>query len=338
MSANEVRLCMNDRQKTLLKEIVESYIKDAKPVGSKALVDKLHLSSATIRNEMSSLEEYGFLEKTHTSSGRIPSNEGYKYYVDNIMKPKELNGEDILKLQTIFSNNELALSDAIKECMAIISDITNYTSIVLGKDSDFNTLKQLNIIPIDEKKAVALVVVSNGHVENKQVTIPDGVNINEVVKISEIINKHLIGTPIGSVSAKMEFEIKPKIASMIKQYESVYNMFQNVFNEFTEKNSNVFFGGRTNILKQPEFEDVDKIKNIMGKLEDYDIVKKIETNEDGVNIYIGDENEFDKDVTVVKTSYKANGEEGTIAIIGPTRMEYDKVITLLNFLKSQIER
>ena len=329
---------MNDRQKTLLKEIVESYIKDAKPVGSKALVDKLHLSSATIRNEMSSLEEYGFLEKTHTSSGRIPSNEGYKYYVDNIMKPKELNGEDILKLQTIFSNNELALSDAIKECMAIISDITNYTSIVLGKDSDFNTLKQLNIIPIDEKKAVALVVVSNGHVENKQVTIPDGVNINEVVKISEIINKHLIGTPIGSVSAKMEFEIKPKIASMIKQYESVYNMFQNVFNEFTEKNSNVFFGGRTNILKQPEFEDVDKIKNIMGKLEDYDIVKKIETNEDGVNIYIGDENEFDKDVTVVKTSYKANGEEGTIAIIGPTRMEYDKVITLLNFLKSQIER
>ena len=287
---------------------------------------------------MSSLEEYGFLEKTHTSSGRIPSNEGYKYYVDNIMKPKELNGEDILKLQTIFSNNELALSDAIKECMAIISDITNYTSIVLGKDSDFNTLKQLNIIPIDEKKAVALVVVSNGHVENKQVTIPDGVNISEVVKISEIINKHLIGTPIGSVSAKMEFEIKPKIASMIKQYESVYNMFQNVFNEFTEKNSNVFFGGRTNILKQPEFEDVDKIKNIMGKLEDYDIVKKIETNEDGVNIYIGDENEFDKDVTVVKTSYKANGEEGTIAIIGPTRMEYDKVITLLNFLKSQIER
>ena len=216
---------MNDRQKTLLKEIVESYIKDAKPVGSKALVDKLHLSSATIRNEMSSLEEYGFLEKTHTSSGRIPSNEGYKYYVDNIIKPKELNGEDILKLQTIFSNNELALSDAIKECMAIISDITNYTSIVLGKDSDFNTLKQLNIIPIDEKKAVALVVVSNGHVENKQVTIPDGVNINEVVKISEIINKHLIGTPIGSVSAKMEFEIKPKIASMIKQYESVYNMF-----------------------------------------------------------------------------------------------------------------
>lgn len=329
---------MNTRQERLLKEIVESYIKDARPVGSKALVSKLKVSSATIRNEMSELEELGYLEKTHTSSGRVPSSAGYKYYVDNIMKPKELNGEDILKLQTIFSNNELALSDAIKECMSIISDITNYTSIVLGKDSDFTTLKQLNIIPIDERRVVALVVVSNGHVENKQVVLPDTVDIKEVVKTSEIINKYLIGTPIKEVSSKMEFEIKPRIASIIKEYESVYNMFQNVFNEFTEKNSNVFFGGKTNMLKQPEFESVDKIKNIMGKLEDYEIIKKIESNDAGINIYIGEENEFDKDVTVVKMSYEADGQEGTIAIIGPTRMEYDKVVTLLNFIKSQIER
>ena len=329
---------MNTRQTRLLKEIVESYIKDARPVGSKALVNKLKVSSATIRNEMSELEELGFLEKTHTSSGRVPSSAGYKYYVDNIMKPKELNGEDILKLQTIFSNNELALSDAIKECMNIISEITNYTSIVLGKDSDWNTLKQLNIIPIDNRKVVALVVVSNGHVESKQITIPEGVDVKEVVKTSEIINKHLIGTPIKDVNSKMEFEIKPRIASIIKEFESVYNMFQNVFNEFTKDNSNVFFGGKTNMLKQPEFESVDKIKNIMGKLENYEIVKKIETNDEGVNIYIGEENEFDKDVTVVKMSYQAGGEEGTIAIIGPTRMEYDKVVTLLNFIKSQIER
>ncbi len=329
---------MNERQNRLLKEIVESYIKDAKPVGSKALVDKLKVSSATIRNEMSVLEEKGYLEKTHTSSGRIPSSKGYKYYVDYIMKPKELNGEEMLKLQTIFSNNELVLSDAIKECMEIICELTNYTSIVLGKESDSNTLKQLNIIPIDDKKVVALVVVSNGHVENKQVLIPDGVDVKEIVKTSEIINKYLIGTPIGEVNSKMEFEIKPRIATIIKQYESVYNMFQNVFNEFSERNSNVFFGGRTNMLNQPEFSEVDKIKNIMEKLEDYEMVKRIETNDDGVNIYIGEESEFDDDVTVVKTNYHANGEEGTIAIIGPTRMEYDKVVTLLNFLKNQIER
>lgn len=329
---------MNDRQTKLLKEIIEAYIKDARPVGSKALVNKLKVSSATIRNEMSALEELGYLEKTHTSSGRIPSAEGYKYYVDNIMKPKELNGEEMLKLQTIFSNNELVLSDAIKECMEIISEITNYTSIVLGKDSEYTTLKQLNIIPIDDRKVVALVVVSNGHVENKQMLIPDGVDVKEVVKASEIINKHLIGTPISEVNSKMEFDIKPRIANIIKQYESVYNMFQNVFNDFAERNSNVFYGGRVNMLKQPEFTEVDKVKNIMEKLENYDIVRKIESNEDGVNIYIGEASDIDKDVTVIKTNYHANGEEGTLAIIGPTRMEYEKVVTLLNFLKSQIER
>lgn len=329
---------MNERQNILLKEIVESYIKDARPVGSKALVEKLQCSSATIRNEMSALEELGYLEKTHISSGRVPSKAGYKYYVDNIMKPKELNGEEMLKLERIFDNTNLVLSDAIKECMQIISEITNYTSIVLGKDSEYNTLKQLNIIPIDDRKVVALVVVSNGHVENKQVLVPDDVDVKEVVRVSEIINKHLIGTPIKEVSSKMEFEIKPRIATIIKEYESVYSMFQSVFSDFAEKNGDVFFGGRTNMLKQPEFDEVDKVKNILEKLENYEIVKKIESNEDGVNIYIGEENEFDNDVTVVKTSYKADGEEGTIAIIGPTRMEYDKVVTLLNFLKSQIER
>ena len=329
---------MNERQTKLLKEIVESYIKDARPVGSKALIKKMKVSSATIRNEMSELEALGYLEKTHTSSGRVPSSSGYKYYVDNIMKPKELNGEEMLKLQTIFSNSNLALDDAIKKCMEIISDLTNYTSIVLGKDSETNTLKQLTIIPIEDNKVVALVVVPNGHVESKQIKIPDKINISEVVKTSEIINKHLIGTPICDVSSKMEFEIKPRISSIIKEYESIYSMFKNVFNDFAEKNTNVFYGGISNMLKQPEFSKVDKIKNIMEKLEDYEVVKKIESNDEGVQIYIGEDNEFDDDVTIVKTNYKANGEEGTLAIIGPQRMEYDKVVTLLNFLKSQIER
>ncbi len=328
---------MNDRQKKLLKEIVEAYIKDARPVGSKILTDKMKVSSATIRNEMSELEELGYLEKTHISSGRVPSSKGYKYYVENIMKPKELSEKDMYKLTTIFSNTNLSLNDAIKECMEIITDLTNYTSIVLGKESDNNTLKQLNIIPIDDHKVVALVVVSNGHVENKQVILPENVNVDEVVKASEIINKQLIGTPISEVSSKMEFEVKPRIAQIIKEYESVYSMFRNVFSDFAEKNSNYFYNGISNMLKQPEFEK-DKIQNIIEKLEDYEMVKKIESNDDGVSIYIGEDNEFDKDVTVVKTSYKADGEEGTLAIIGPQRMEYDKVVTLLNFIKSQIER
>ena len=331
-------MILNNRQKELLKLIVENYIQTVKPVGSKSLVKKLKCSSATIRNDMAYLEGLGYLEKTHTSSGRVPSEEGYKYYVDNLMKPKEITGDDVLKLQTILNNRDLSLSDAIVKCMEIISDITSYTSIVLGKESANNTLKQVSIIPIDERKIVAVVVTNTGHVENKSTTIPENISLDELVKTSELINKSLIGTKLSEISAKLEYEIKPIIAKRVKQYESIMNFFYEAFNDFTVKQSDVFFGGKTNILKQPEYDEPDKIKNMISKLENIDLIKKIETSDEKINIYIGEENEFDPNVTVIKTSYNVDGEEGTIAIIGPKRMEYYKVVTLLNYLKGYIER
>lgn len=329
---------MGDRQSKLLKAIVESYIKTVKPVGSKSLCKKFKCSSATIRNDMMYLEELGYLEKTHTSSGRIPSESGYHYYVENLMKPKEITGEDVLKLQTILNNKELVLSDAINKCMEIISDITNYTSIVLGKNSDNNILKQISIIPIDEKKVVSVLVTNTGHVENRQVMIKEDVSIKEIVKTCEIVNKELIGTPINEILEKLEFVIKPEIAKTMQKYEELCNFFYDAFSEFKDTKDDVFFGGKTNILKQPEYNEPEKIKEIIEKLENVDLVKNIETDDKEIKVYIGEENNFDPDTTVIKTSYNVDGEVGTLAIIGPKRMEYDKVVTLLNFLKNYIER
>lgn len=329
---------MNNRQNELLKLIVEAYINTIKPVGSKSLVKKLKCSSATIRNDMAYLESLGYLEKMHTSSGRIPSEAGYKYYVDNLMKPKELTGEEVIKLQTILNNKNLPVSDCIVKCMEIISDLTNYTSIVLGKESANNTLKHVSIIPLDTNKIVAVIVTSSGHVENKQFVIPNTISVDELVKTSEIINKELFGTKLSKINEKLEFEIKPVIAKKVKEYEAVMNLFREAFEDFSFKNSDIFFQGKTNILKQPEYDEPDKIKGMISKLENIDLIKKIETDKKEVNIYIGEENEFDPNVTVIKTSYNIGGEEGTIAIIGPKRMEYDKVVTLLNYLKSYLER
>lgn len=329
---------MNNRQNELLKLIVEAYINTIKPVGSKSLVKKLKCSSATIRNDMAYLESLGYLEKMHTSSGRIPSEAGYKYYVDNLMKPKELTGEEVIKLQTILNNKNLPVSDCIVKCMEIISDLTNYTSIVLGKESANNTLKHVSIIPLDINKIVAVIVTSSGHVENKQFVIPNTISVDELVKTSEIINKELFGTKLSKINEKLEFEIKPVIAKKVKEYEAVMNLFREAFEDFSFKNSDIFFQGKTNILKQPEYDEPDKIKGMISKLENIDLIKKIETDKKEVNIYIGEENEFDPNVTVIKTSYNIGGEEGTIAIIGPKRMEYDKVVTLLNYLKSYLER
>ena len=329
---------MDDRQKELLKEIVESYINTVRPVGSQALCKKFKLSSATIRNEMAALEKLGYIEKNHVSSGRIPSEKGYKYYVDNLMKPKELNGEEILKLQTIFHNQQLQINDTITKCMEIISELTNYTSVVLGKNSNDNMLQQVNIIPLDNNQIIALVCTNKGIVENKKFKLPDNIFVQEIVKTCEIINKMLVGTPINEVSQRLEFEIKPIISKTIKQYETVYGIFYDAFRDFTKNSSNVFFSGKTNILKQPEYDNIDEIKRIVNKFEDDTLVRKIEEMSDGINVYIGEESEFDPNVTVIKSKYNINGEEGTIAIVGPKRMEYDRVIGLLEYINEELNK
>ena len=285
---------------------------------------------------MAYLESLGYLEKKHTSSGRVPSEAGYKYYVDNLMKPKEISGEAVLKLQTILNNKDLAVSDAIVKCMEIISELTNYTSVVLGKESKNNTLKQVSIIPIDDHRIVAVIVTNTGHVENKQCTIPNNISINEMTKACELVNKALIGTRLSEIDAKLEYEIKPIIAQRMKEYESIMNFFHETFNDFAVKNSDIFFQGKTNILKQPEYDNVSDVKRIITKFEDENLLRKIDTNVDGINVYIGDENEFDKDVTIVKTKYHINGEEGTIAVVGPKRMEYAKVVGLLKYINDNL--
>lgn len=330
---------MEERQQKLLKEIVESYIKTVKPVGSKSLCEKFHCSSATIRNEMAELEEMGLLEKNHISSGRIPSEEGYRYYVEHLMRPKELTGEDVLKLQTIFSNRDLELSDAINKCVEIISEITNYTSVVLGKKSKVSVLQQVSIIPLKDDKIVALVCTDQGFVQNRQFTIPKQVRMEELVKTSEIINKLLVGTPIDLVSERLEYDIKPIISKRIEQYESVYHIFMEAFQNFaTNVQENVHLSGKYKLIEKPEYDDVTEIRKIASKFEDEDLIKKIEEKKGskGINIYIGEENEFDPNVTVIKTTYHYHGEEGTIAIIGPKRMEYDRVVGLLSYINQNL--
>ena len=324
------------RQKDLLRAIVEEYVKTARPVGSKSLCKKFKCSSATIRNDMVILENLGYLEKTHISSGRIPSEEGYRYYVDNLMEPKKISGEDILKLQTIFNNKELELNDAISKSLEIISDITNYTSVILGKESSDNKLQKVEVVPINSKQLIAIVITDTGHVENKNVILEDNIPISEISKTTELLNKMLVGTPIDEVPSKLEFEIKPIIRNYIQNYEVVYNAFYSALSNFTSERD-VKFSGKANILKQPEFSTVDDVKNIISKFESKDMVNKIEETNDEVKVYIGSENEIDDSVTVVKTKYKANGKEGTIAIIGPKRMEYERVINMLEYIKKHIE-
>lgn len=325
------------RQNSILKLIIEKYIKEAKPIGSKVISKALKCSSATVRNEMAALENAGLLEKTHTSSGRVPSEAGYRYYVDNLMELKKMNAEDMLKLQIVFRNQQLALSDVITKSLQVISDITNYTTVVLGSTSHENLLKQIEVVPIDDASMIVIIVTDKGHVEHKNIKLQD-VSLDEVKKTVGLINNLIIGTPIDEVSKKLEYEIKPIIGKYVKQHEQLYNAFYHVFNDFTNQEVNVV--GRHKILEQPEFStNIEKIKNIYNKLEDKEVLRRIEEDDDNnIKVYIGTESNIDDDVTVIKTKFKTDTEEGTIAIIGPKRMEYDQVVSMLEYMRENIER
>jgi len=328
---------LSKRQNEILKLIVMSYIKLAHPVPSSIICDKLNCSSATVRNEMVVLEEAGYLEKTHTSSGRVPSEKGYRYYVDHLMDKEKINDEEAYKIQTIFDNHQLELSDVIEKSLQIVSDMTLYTSIILDEKSHDNKLKEISVVPISNNEMVVLIVTDKGYVEHKDLRL-NNVSLEDIKKTVKLINDLVVGTPIDEVSSKLEFEIKPIIGKYVKQHEMLYNAFYDVFQDMTSSSKNINVVGKNNIFKHKEFNDIDKVQDIFEKLDDKDKMLSIKEDNNDINIYIGHENNLDDDVTIIKTNYKTDKDNGTIAIVGPKRMEYSRVVNLLDYIKKQIER
>lgn len=324
---------LTTRQEKILELIVREYIKTARPVGSKLLCHELKCSSATIRNEMATLEDLNYLEKTHVSSGRVPSEQGYRYYVDNLMQLNTINGEDLLKLQIIFNNNKIEINSCLKKSLEIVAEMTDCTSIVLGSKANLNRLKKVEVLPLSENSLLAIIVTDKGHVEHRNMNI-NNIPVEEIEKSVALINKLLIGTPIDEINQKLEFEVKPVINQYVKQYEAIYSAFYQVFNDFTMDNVSIV--GKNNMLNQPEFNNVEKIKSLYNKLDSQEILNDIYAENNDISIYIGKESKVDDDVTVIKTKYKTGNEEGTIAIIGPKRMDYERIVSMLEYIKENI--
>ena len=239
---------LTERQEKVLKIIVEKYIKNPIPVGSKLVAKIMKCSSATIRNEMGVLEDHELLEKTHTSSGRVPSSKGYRYYVDHLMEVKKMKNDDMLKMQKVF-DNKIALSDVIEKSLEVISEMMNYTTVILGSNSHQNLLKQIEVVPIDDVSMIVIIITDKGHVEHKQIKLYE-VSLEEIKKTVSLINNLISGTPIDEVSTKLECEIRPIIGNYVKQHEQLYNAFYHVFNDFTNQEVNIV--GRNKMLEQPE--------------------------------------------------------------------------------------
>ena len=257
---------LDERKYTILQAIIRTYLETGEPVGSRTIskYTDLNLSRATIRNEMSFLEEYGYLEKTHTSSGRIPSVEGYRFYVNNLAK-RDLDESLKSQVAQIFSDRHRTLDEIIHESCQMLSELTHLTSVVLGPDSSEDTLQQINIVPLSDNRVTTIIITNQGYVENKVFDLNRHHNIDDLVSCVNVMNELLVGTPIDRVAFRLERDVKPVLSAKIKEHEELFNAFLEAFVRFAS--SNIYFSGKENMLYQPEYNDVNKLRRIVSAFE-----------------------------------------------------------------------
>lgn len=329
---------LTNRQISIFKAIVDEFTRTAEPVGSKRLMDLLEFtcSSATIRNEMAALEDVGLLEKTHTSSGRIPSSKGYRFYVEHLME-KQLDEGVKNSLQEVFKECHYSMDEIVKKSCDILSQMTSLTSVVLGPESKYQTLQHIQLFPLTERSAVAVFITDHGHTENKTFHFNTEVSIDDIKTCCNLLNDKLSGTPINEVVERMQ-EIEPLLASHVARHEVLFEAFVSAFMKFATEH--VYCSGKTNMLYQPEFADIEKLKELMKMLEDSSLFRQIANHEGNMAIEIGGENELIhmNDVAVVSSKFKVNdNEEGELMIVGPTRMQYSRVVALMEYMSKVLE-
>ncbi|RBW70494.1 heat-inducible transcriptional repressor HrcA [Bacillus taeanensis] len=333
---------LTDRQLLILQLLTDDYIRSAEPIGSRTISKRedVTFSSATIRNELADLEEMGFLEKTHSSSGRIPSEKGYRFYVDHLLSPSTLSGEDVESIKRLFTEKLYEVEKVIQESAKILSEMTNYTSIILGPEMFETRLKHLQIIPLSNGTAVVIFVTNTGHVENQTISIPEQVDRSELEKIINILNERLKNVSLIELRSKLFEEIADVLKAHIKNYQHVLTMLNESFS--ATKNEKVFYGGKTNILSQPEFRDVDKVRMLLNAIEQEELVYQlVRAQAPGIEVKIGQENHLQevKNCSIITASYSISGKHmGSIAMLGPTRMEYRRVISLLDFISKDLTK
>lgn len=332
---------LTKRQESVLKLIVEEYIRTAEPVGSRTLSKLLEFSPATIRNEMADLEDLGFLEKTHTSSGRVPSDEGYHYYIEKLINDSDEINQGFKFIDEIFKDKHVKRDVAIEQAMNVLSQLTNYTTIALGPSAYGSKVKKIELVPLYDTVCILLLVTNMGHVESKQITLPEHSSTDDMKRVMEIFNEILYDCPISQVSEKLHYEINTeKIKEIMIYNQTIIDTFLEAFTKFTQ--SKYYLTGQNNMLYQPEFSSVERVRELLTFFEKNEIFQLVEnTNETGLTVTIGKENAISamRDCTVITVPYSvAPEEQGTIAIVGPTRMEYQKVIPLIKYLAAQMSK
>lgn len=316
---------LSERKKQILKAIIGDYIRTAEPIGSKALAGRPELtySSATIRNEMSELEDMGYLEKPHTSSGRIPSPLGYRLYVDELMEREELSGEEDAIERDILKLKVKELDRLIQEAGRLVSTLTNYASVAVTPHLSRTALKQFELITVDSSTFVIVIVTEAGVVKSKMVHTAAEVSKDEAELLTYVLNQTLTGIPLEQITAE-RFDIVRRAAGLTALLGSVAEYIAELIEELGSQK--VFLEGANKLLRFPEYHDTYKAQALLDYIaDDQRHLLPVRSDIDGVQIYIGPENGENPlaDASMIYAKYDIGDiGQGMIGIVGPTRMDY----------------
>lgn len=333
---------LNERKKKILQIIIEDYISSAEPVGSRTIARKydLGLSPATIRNEMSDLELLGYLEQPHTSAGRIPSAQAYRFYVDALIEPGTLTDNDMALIDGWYNERRRNIDDIFQSTAKILSRMTQNVSMVLTNQQTIANFCYLKFLPLDSQHAILCIVADDGSIDTNVVDIPLGMSSEEMDYLAGKMSKLLEDRNLSDISV----EILQNVHTDVVEDKLIFSSLLQAVRKMTgrRQEQKVFLGGTKQLLNQPEFRDVERVRNLLGILEEEKVLKDLlQGGEDsGLKVTIGSENKFTgiQDCGMVQATYRLNGQiVGTMAVLGPTRMEYGKVISVMDYLHKYLK-
>lgn len=328
---------IDGRKLKILQAIIHNYITNAEPIGSRTISKKydLGVSPATIRNEMSDLEELGFLIQPHTSAGRVPSNKAYRLYVDGLVQKENLSTDIMKNLDKKMLEGIGQMEELIENSASILSKLTNYTSLAIAPQLKLSRLKHVQIVPVDDNKVLLVLVTNSGIVKNTILRLERSIPQEQLNVISNLLTAKLKGELIGHIGDVLQSDI---IQDMYN-FKDTISVLINTINESINNIDSIelYSNGLTKIFNFPEYNDIDKAKSFISFIENKDNVVNMLLNSDfdkinNLGITIGEENSYDeiKNCSLITATYKINGKTiGKIGVIGPTRMEYSKVIPLV---------
>lgn len=334
---------LGERKIKILDAIIRNYLETGEPVGSRTIskYTDLNLSSATIRNEMSDLEELGYILQPHTSAGRIPSDKGYRFYVDHLMEEKD---KQVTEMKKFVIEKTEKMEQVLKQVAKMLAVNTNYATIVSAPSYHHNKIKFIQLSNVDETQILAVIVMQSNIVKNRMITVEQSLDNETLLKLNILLNTGLNGLSIQEINLGVIAKLKEQAGIHSTIVSEVLDALAEALSE--DEDLEIYTSGATNILKYPELSDSEKASNLLTTFEEKDQLASLvseslsDDENNGIQVYIGNESPIQtmKDCSVVTATYElGEGVKGTIGIVGPKRMDYENVVDNLKNLKAQLD-